>query len=133
MTTRFRSPQTTTVAREVDLLTLLGEFVDASVDTVDLMTGNERTELEWLAQCDYLRALQRLGHETLAHHDHRMLHLRSPLVSTLKKTLARGWTATVPILRGAARAAQALPQRRSPDGARARLRRAEDGGRSFRP
>jgi hypothetical protein len=48
------------------LLDLLSEFIDANADTVCLITGDQRTELEWLAHCDYLRALQRLGHETLA-------------------------------------------------------------------
>ena len=36
-----------------------------------LITGDQRTELECLAHCDYLRALQRLEHETLARDDQR--------------------------------------------------------------
>ena len=64
----FLSPQTAAVERDVSLLDLLSELIDANADTVQLITGDKRTELEWLAHCDYLRALQRLGHETLAHH-----------------------------------------------------------------
>ena len=110
---RFLSPQTPTVARDVDLLDLLGEFVDASADTVDLMTGNRRTELEWLAHCDYLRALQRLGHETLARHDQGMPAPALPLVvvSELGSALTRGWTAALVIFRSPARAAHTLHPR----------------------
>ena len=72
MTLRFLSPQTAAIARDVSLLDLLSEFIDANADTVCLITGDRRTELEWLAHCDYLRALQRLGHETLARHDQRV-------------------------------------------------------------
>jgi len=72
MTLRFLSPQTAAIARDVSLLDLLSELIDANADTVCLITGARRTELEWLAHCDYLRALQRLGHETLAHHDRRV-------------------------------------------------------------
>ena len=72
MTLRFLSPQTAAVAHDVSLLDLLSEFIDANADTVCLITGDQRAELEWLAHCDYLRALQRLGHETLARHDQRV-------------------------------------------------------------
>ena len=72
MTLRLLSPQTAAVARDVSLLDLLSEFIDVNADTVCLITGDRRTELEWLAHCDYLRALQRLGHETLARHDQRV-------------------------------------------------------------
>jgi len=72
MTLRFLSPQTAAIARDVSLLDLLSEFIDANADTVCLITGDRRTELEWLAHCDYLRALQRLGYETLARHDQRV-------------------------------------------------------------
>ena len=109
MTLRFLSPQTAAVARDVSLLDLLSEFIDANADTVCLIT-DQRTELEWLAHCDYLRALQRLGHETLARHDQRVL--ASPLalavVSGLGTALTGGWTAALLILRGPARAAHAL-------------------------
>jgi hypothetical protein len=53
------------------VLDLLSEFIDANADTVDLLTGEQPTELEWSAHCDYLRGLQRLGHETLTRHDQR--------------------------------------------------------------
>ena len=72
MTLRFLSPQTAAIARDVSLLDLLSEFIDANADTVCLITGDRRTELKWLAHCDHLRALQRLGHETLARHDQRV-------------------------------------------------------------
>jgi hypothetical protein len=85
-------------------------FIDANADTVCLITGDQRAELEWLTHCDYLRALQRLGHETLARHDQRVL--ASPLalavVSGLGTALTGGWTAALLILRGPARAAHAL-------------------------
>ena len=72
MTLWFLSPQMAAIARDVGLLDLLSEFIDANADTVCLITGDRRTGLEWLAYCDYLRALQRLGHETLARHDQRV-------------------------------------------------------------
>lgn len=104
------SPQTAAVARDVSLLGLLSEFIDANADTVQLIMGDQRTELEWLAHCDYLRGLQRLGHETLAHHDQRMP--APPLVlvavSALDTALTRGCTAALFVLLGPARAAQAL-------------------------
>ena len=68
----FLSSQTAAVVRDVSLLDLLSEFIDANADTVQLITGDQGTELEWLAHCDYLRALQRLGRETLAHRDQLM-------------------------------------------------------------
>lgn len=107
MTLRLLSPQTAVVARDVVLLDLLNEFIDANADTVGLMTDARRTELEWLAHCDYLRALQRLGHETLAHYDQRAP--ASPLalafVAALNTALAGGWAAALLVLRGPARAA----------------------------
>ena len=101
MTLRFLSPQTGAVACDVDLLDLLSELIDANADTVYLMTGRQRTELEWSAQCDYLRALQRLGHETLARHDQRMpaAPLALAVVSVVNSALARGRTAALLILR----------------------------------
>jgi hypothetical protein len=81
MTLRFHSPQRGAVAGDGAVLELLSEFIDANADTVDLLTGKQPTELEWSAHCDYLRGLQRLGHETLTRHDQgagRSLHSRSP-------------------------------------------------------
>ena len=93
----FLSPQTAAVARDCSLLDLLSEFIDANADTVQLITGDERTELEWLAPCDYLRALQRLGRETLAHRDQRVPapSLALVVVSALDAALTRGWTAAL--------------------------------------
>jgi hypothetical protein len=110
MTLRFLSPQTRAVACDVGLLDLLSEFVDANADTVELMTGKHRTELEWSAHCDYLRALQRLGHETLARRDQRgpAPPLALALVSELNSTLTR---AALLVLRSPARAAQTLHPR----------------------
>ena len=110
MTLRFLSPQTAAVAGDVSLLDLLSEFIDANADTVCLITGDRRTELEWLAHCDYLRALQRLGHETLARHDQRVpaSPLALAVVSGLGTALTGGWTAALLILRGPGRAAHAL-------------------------
>ena len=113
MTLRSLSRQAGAVAHDVGLLDLLSEFIDANADTVDLMTGEHRTELEWSAHCDYLRALQRLGHETLARQDQRMLAppLALALVSELNSALTRGWTAALLIIRSPARAAQTLHPR----------------------
>ena len=72
MTLTFFSPQSGAAACDVSLLDVLSEFIDANADTVYLMTGSQETELEWSAHCDYLRALQRLGHQTLARHNQRM-------------------------------------------------------------
>ena len=112
----FLSPQTVAVARDCGLLDLLSEFIDANADTVQLLTGDQRTELEWSAQCDYLRALQRLGRETLAHHDQRVPapSLALVVVSGLDTALTRGWTAALLVLRGPARAATALRPRHRP-------------------
>ena len=106
----FLSHQTPAVAPDGNLLDLLSELIDAHTDTVQLAMGDQRTELEWLAHCDYLRALQRLGHETLAHHNHC-----SPapppalaLVSSLHPPFTRGWTAARVVVRGFARALHAL-------------------------
>lgn len=71
MTERFHSAQTGAVAGHAALLDLLSEFIDANADTVDLLTGKQPTELAWSAHCDYLRGLQRLGHETLTRQDQR--------------------------------------------------------------
>jgi hypothetical protein len=115
MTLRFPSPQTTAVARDVTLLDLLGEFIDSNADTIYLMTGKPRTELEWSVHCDYLRALQRLGHETLAHHDQHVP--RAPfalaVVSWLNTALIQSCTAALIVLRGPTRAAQAFHPRPS--------------------
>lgn len=110
MTLRFLSPQTTPGAPDVSLLDLLGEFIDANADTICLMTGNQRTELEWSAHCDYLRALHRLGHETLANHDQRRPAppLRLVVALGLNTVLNRGWTAALVIFRGQVRAAHAF-------------------------
>ena len=43
---------------------LLDELLEASADTVEL--APETDDLVWLVHLDYLRALQRLGHATLA-------------------------------------------------------------------
>ena len=111
MMPEFLSHQTAPVARDGNLLDLLSELIEAHADTVHLVTGDQRTELQWLAHCDYLRALQRLGHETLAHH-----HQRSPapplalaVASSLNPAVTRGWTAALVILRGLAGAVHALP------------------------
>ena len=85
------------------------------------MTGHQRTEFEWFAHCDYLRALQRLGHESLAHHDQRMVAppLGVTVLSGVNAALTRGWTAAVVVFRGPARAAHALhPRASSSDGER---------------
>jgi hypothetical protein len=113
MMVRFLSPQMGAVACDVGLFDLLSEFIDANADTVDLMTGKHRTELEWSAHCDYLRALQRLGHETLARQDQRMPAppLALALVSELNSALIRGWTAALLVFRSPARAAQTLHPR----------------------
>ncbi|HXX12522.1 MAG TPA: hypothetical protein VEK05_13485 [Burkholderiales bacterium] len=110
MTLRFLSPQAVAVAPEAGLLDLLSEFVDANADTVDLMTGGRRTELEWSAHCDYLRALQRLGHETLARRNQRMSAppLALAVGSGLTAALTRGRAAALLIFRSPGRAAQAL-------------------------
>ena len=106
----FLSSQRTTVARG-DLPDLVSELIDAHADTVQLIVGEQRTELQWLAHCDYLRALQRLGHETLAQHDQRMPAplLALTAVSELNTALKRARTAALVVLRSPARAAQALP------------------------
>ena len=118
MTARFFSPQSGAVARDVTPLDVLSEFIDANADTVHLMTGSQPTELEWSAHCDYLRALQRVGHQTLARHDQRMAAppLALVAVSGLNSALSRGWTAAHLIIRSPARAAQALHSRPQPPG-----------------
>jgi nitroreductase len=54
------------VRRESDLLELVAELIDAHADTVQLLLADHRDELACAAHCDYVRALQRLGHETLS-------------------------------------------------------------------
>ena len=98
------------VARDVSLLHLLSELIDANADTVHLVTAERRTELEWLAHCDYLRALQRLGHETLARHEQLMppSPLALVVVLGLSGALTQGWAAAVLILGAPSRAARGL-------------------------
>ncbi len=105
----FLSHQTPAVTPDGNLLDLLSELIDAHADTVQLVIGEERTELEWLAHCDYLRALQRLGHETLAHHDQCSPAPPPALavVSSLNPALTRGWTAALVVVRRFARALHA--------------------------
>jgi hypothetical protein len=80
-----RSPSRRMVAAHGgDLLDLVGELIDAHTDTVQLIMGDEHAELDWLAHCDYLRALQRLGLETLAHH-----HQRGPIPPLGPSIMAR--------------------------------------------
>ena len=116
MTLTFFPPQTGAGPRDVSLLNVLSEFIDANADTVYLMTGTQQTELQWSAHCDYLRALQRLGHQTLARHDQRVAGPPRALVpvSGLNSALSRGWTAAHLIIRSPARAAQALHPRPQP-------------------
>ncbi len=81
----FLSPQTT-VPGSADLLELVSELIEAHADTVELLLADEPDEpdeadqpdqpdepdeLERWAHLDYLRALQRLGHATLASHGQR--------------------------------------------------------------
>ena len=49
-------PHRRTAARSDDLLDLVSELIDGHTDTVQLITRDQRNELEWLAHCDYLRA-----------------------------------------------------------------------------
>lgn len=66
----FLSPQAPRALSDHSLLELLTELVDAHVDTVELaLAKDDADELEWAAHCDYLRALQRLGNETLARYE----------------------------------------------------------------
>lgn len=65
----------------------------------------------WLAHCDYLRVLQRLGHETLAHHYEHTPAPRLALasfVAGLDKGSALDKTAALVGLRGPV-CAHALP------------------------
>ena len=91
----------------------MGELIDAHTDTVQLITGDEPGELAWLAHCDYLRALQRLGRATLAHHDQRKPTppLGLALAAALSTVVARGWTAARVVLRDPTDAAHTLPLR----------------------
>ena len=104
------SLQTAAVVGDGDLLELLSEFVDAHADTVQLILSEQPTELAWLAHCDYLRALQRLGNETLAHHDQRRPAPFAPtVVSGLNTALSRGWRSALVVLRAPGRAARWRP------------------------
>ena len=107
------SPHAAAPGRNSDLLDLVGELIDAHTDTVQLITGDESTELAWLAHCDYLRALQRLGRETLAHHDPRKPTppLGLALVAALTTAVTRGWTAARVVLRDPTHAAHTLALR----------------------
>jgi hypothetical protein len=91
----FLSDQRAPVGRDGGLLTLLSELTDAHADTVQLVVGGQPTELEWRAHCDYLRALQRLGYETLARHDQHSTapHVGLDLVSGLIAARNRSWEA----------------------------------------
>ena len=51
--------------RAVELERLVHELLDAHEDTVDLATA-PATPVEWQVHVDYLRALQRVAHESLA-------------------------------------------------------------------
>jgi hypothetical protein len=98
----FLPHQTPAVASDGRLLDLLGELIDAHADTVQLVMDDQRTELESLAHCDYLRALQRLGHETLAYHDQcSPARPLAPAASSLKLAVTRGWTAALVVLHSA--------------------------------
>ena len=105
----FPSPRRQVVARG-DLPELVSELIDAHADTVRLIVGEQRAELQWLAHCDYLRALQRLGHETLARRNQRMSAppLALAVGSGLTAALTRGRAAALLIFRSPSRAAQAL-------------------------
>jgi hypothetical protein len=108
----FPSPQTAAAARSDDLLDVLTELIDPHTDTVQLIMADERTELEWSAHCDYLRALQRVGRETLARHDQRSQPTPPPglaIMARLTTALARSWTAAGVFVRSPARAAHTLP------------------------
>jgi hypothetical protein len=109
----FLSDQRAPVGRDGGLLTLLSELTDAHADTVQLVVGGQPTELEWRAHCDYLRALQRLGYETLARHDQRSIppELGVDVVSGLAAVRNRGWITARVVLHGLAAAVQVLPAR----------------------
>jgi hypothetical protein len=109
----FLSDQRAPVGRDGGLLDLLSELTDAHADTVQLVVGDQPTELEWLAHCDYLRALQRLGYETLARHDQRSIppELGVDVVSGLAAVRNRGWITARVVLHGLAAAVQVLPAR----------------------
>ena len=47
---------------------LIGELLEASADSVELLTA-QRRELRCAAHLDYLKALQRKGNELMAHAD----------------------------------------------------------------
>jgi hypothetical protein len=64
----FLSPNATDRASS-DLLELVTELIDAHADTVELLLADDFDEMARWAHLNYLRSLQRLGHQTLAHHD----------------------------------------------------------------
>jgi hypothetical protein len=59
----------TTVQTSGELRELATELIDAHADTVELLLTGDVDELDWCAHREYLQALQRLGHATLATHD----------------------------------------------------------------
>jgi hypothetical protein len=81
MLPRFLSHQAAAATREVDLLDMLSELVDGHADTVELLIGDPPRDVELLAHCEYLRALQRLGHATLAREGDRSLVARFALAA----------------------------------------------------
>lgn len=100
------SPADRTVARdgEAAVLDVLGELIDAHADTVQLIMSEGRSDFELLAHCDYLRALQRLGNETLAHHHERTppppLALAAGFPSRVNTAVAHAKTAALVGLHG---------------------------------
>lgn len=59
-------PPLPSITASAHLAQLVEELADAHEDTVLLATGTA-TALEWEVHLDYLRALQRLAREVLAH------------------------------------------------------------------
>jgi hypothetical protein len=64
----FLSPHATDRGSS-DLLELVTELIDAHADTVELLLADDLDETARWAHLHYLRSLQRLGHQMLAHHD----------------------------------------------------------------
>jgi hypothetical protein len=54
---------------KTELVTLVYELLDAHHDTVELTSeiGLDCSNMRWRGHLDYLRALQRIGREALAH------------------------------------------------------------------
>jgi hypothetical protein len=109
MMPRFLSHQAAAATRDVDLLDVLSELVDGHADTVELLIGDPPRDVELLAHCEYLRALQRLGHATLAREGDRSLGARFALAAADagNTSLTRPWTAALAMLRALARAVRA--------------------------